>query len=289
MTALEQAIPATGARRACDALGEANVSTGISDRLANARGVWPVELKTMRRSDHRNEVTAGPPLPGCVVWPADTDEVSAVLRIAQRVAHPGRAVRRRFRDRRRHRSTARLHLARHQAARPAARRPDLAGRVRRGRDRRRRAGAAVERARLFAGPLPAIALLQHGRRLGGDAGLRHLLDAARQHRGPRRRSRSRAPRRRGAARAAESALRDRPESRRNLPRLRGRARRDHRGGALGAPAPREHRSGRATRFPRFTLGWTPSARSSRPARGRASSGSTTPAKRRTSSLRSVSA
>jgi alkyldihydroxyacetonephosphate synthase len=63
-------------------LGEANVSTDMADLLANSRGVWPVEVKAMRRflaGDERARLT----LPGCVVRPADAWEVATVLRIAQ--------------------------------------------------------------------------------------------------------------------------------------------------------------------------------------------------------------
>jgi alkyldihydroxyacetonephosphate synthase len=64
------------------AVGEANVSTGVADRMANARGVWPVALKRTRLSITQRD-HAGPPMPGCVVWPGNTGEVSAILRIAQ--------------------------------------------------------------------------------------------------------------------------------------------------------------------------------------------------------------
>ena len=148
-------------------------------------------------------------------------------------------------------------------------------------ERRLNAEAVLARA------LPTVAPFQHGRRLGGDAGLRHLFDPARQHRGPRRRARSRPPRRGGAADATESALRHRPESGRALPRLGRDARRDHRGRALG-PSARRAPGLDELRLPgRFGPGSTPSARSSRPAPGPASSASTTPARRRTSSRRST--
>jgi alkyldihydroxyacetonephosphate synthase len=83
MIEVGQEIPAPALAALVGALGKANVSTGISDRLANSRGVWPVELKLMRQAI-TGEGADGPPLrlPGCVVWPADTDEVCAVLRIA---------------------------------------------------------------------------------------------------------------------------------------------------------------------------------------------------------------
>src|SRR6185295_5617185 len=57
-----------------DAVGGEYVSTNLSDRLANSRGVWPVELKAMRRALIRSE-SDGLPLPGCVVWPSSTEEV----------------------------------------------------------------------------------------------------------------------------------------------------------------------------------------------------------------------
>ena len=82
MTDLDQAILASALAALVDALGPEHVSTDRSDRLANARGVWPVELKAMRRAID-GAGSDGPPLPGCVVWPADTEAVSAVLRVAQ--------------------------------------------------------------------------------------------------------------------------------------------------------------------------------------------------------------
>jgi alkyldihydroxyacetonephosphate synthase len=81
MTITAQDLPASALEALQAALGEAAVSIAPSDRLANARGVWPVELKAMRRA-----LTEGGqsdlPLPACVVWPADADQVSAVMRIA---------------------------------------------------------------------------------------------------------------------------------------------------------------------------------------------------------------
>jgi len=53
------------------ALGAEHVSTTVSDRLANSRGVWPIELKQAR-------VPGLPPLPACVVWPGDAQQVGAV-------------------------------------------------------------------------------------------------------------------------------------------------------------------------------------------------------------------
>jgi alkyldihydroxyacetonephosphate synthase len=78
---MSQPIPATAFAELVAALGEASVSIAVGDRLANARGVWPVELKSMRRAITVSEV-AELPMPGCVVWPANTDQVSAVLGIA---------------------------------------------------------------------------------------------------------------------------------------------------------------------------------------------------------------
>jgi len=49
MMDVDHEIPAAALTALVDVLGTANVSTDISDRLANARGVWPVELKSMRR------------------------------------------------------------------------------------------------------------------------------------------------------------------------------------------------------------------------------------------------
>jgi alkyldihydroxyacetonephosphate synthase len=83
MTALEQVLPAAVLAELTEALGEANVSADLSDRLANGRGVWPVELKVMRRTIAGTS-SGNLPLPGCVVWPADAGEVSTVLRIANR-------------------------------------------------------------------------------------------------------------------------------------------------------------------------------------------------------------
>jgi alkyldihydroxyacetonephosphate synthase len=60
-------------------LGEHKVSTAVVDRLANNRGVWPVEIKSARR------VLTGDgafDLPACVVWPENPDDVCTVLRIA---------------------------------------------------------------------------------------------------------------------------------------------------------------------------------------------------------------
>lgn len=83
MIDVDREIPVPALAALVVALGEANVSTGISDRLANARGVWPVELKAMRRAITGAGVDGHPPrLPGCVVWPADTGDVRAVLHIA---------------------------------------------------------------------------------------------------------------------------------------------------------------------------------------------------------------
>jgi alkyldihydroxyacetonephosphate synthase len=56
------------------AVGAEHVSTAISDRLANSRGVWPIELKQARGPGL-------PPMPAAVVWPGDAAEVSAVLRL----------------------------------------------------------------------------------------------------------------------------------------------------------------------------------------------------------------
>jgi len=84
MMDVDHEIPAAALTALVDVLGTANVSTDISDRLANARGVWPVELKSMRRVITGAGADGHPlRLPGCVVWPADTDEVRAVLRIAK--------------------------------------------------------------------------------------------------------------------------------------------------------------------------------------------------------------
>jgi alkyldihydroxyacetonephosphate synthase len=63
------------------ALGAEHVSTTVSDRLANSRGVWPVELKQARRATL-------PLLPACVVWPGDAQQVSAVLRLANEAGVP---------------------------------------------------------------------------------------------------------------------------------------------------------------------------------------------------------
>jgi alkyldihydroxyacetonephosphate synthase len=63
------------------AIGAENVSMRLSDRLANSRGVWPVELKSMRR-DLCGQQDIAIPLPGCVVTPESTAQVSAVLKIA---------------------------------------------------------------------------------------------------------------------------------------------------------------------------------------------------------------
>jgi alkyldihydroxyacetonephosphate synthase len=60
-------------------LGEHKVSTAVVDRLANNRGVWPVEIKSARR------VLTGHgafDLPACVVWPENSADVCTVLRIA---------------------------------------------------------------------------------------------------------------------------------------------------------------------------------------------------------------
>jgi alkyldihydroxyacetonephosphate synthase len=81
-TGTEFAMPRHVLAALTTAVGEANVSTGVADRMANARGVWPVALKQARMSITKRG-HAGPQLPGCVVWPADTGEVSAILRIAQ--------------------------------------------------------------------------------------------------------------------------------------------------------------------------------------------------------------
>ncbi|MGH2562582.1 MAG: FAD-binding oxidoreductase [Thermomicrobiales bacterium] len=82
MTAADSTLPLPAIASLVEALGADNVSTDLSDRLANARGVWPVELKTMRRAI-TGTGSANLPLPGCVVWPTDTEAVSAVLRVAQ--------------------------------------------------------------------------------------------------------------------------------------------------------------------------------------------------------------
>jgi alkyldihydroxyacetonephosphate synthase len=63
------------------ALGAEHVSTTLPDRLANSRGVWPVELKQARRSEL-------PSLPACVVWPSDAQQVAAVLRLAAEARVP---------------------------------------------------------------------------------------------------------------------------------------------------------------------------------------------------------
>ncbi len=193
-TPIEVGIPAEIHAALAAVVGEANVSTGIADRMANARGVWPIALKQARQSITQGD-HAGPPLPGCVVWPADTGEVSADPAHRAGGAGAGRPIRRRVRDRRWDRGHARLHLPRHQAARPAAHRSDLPGRPRPGRHLRHRPGAPPEPGRLLGGSVPAIALLKHRRRVGRDAGVRHIFHGARQHRGPRRWARSRPCRR----------------------------------------------------------------------------------------------
>ncbi len=63
------------------ALGAEHVSTAVSDRLANSRGVWPIELKQARQAGL-------PPLPAGVVWPGDVRQVSAVLRLANAARVP---------------------------------------------------------------------------------------------------------------------------------------------------------------------------------------------------------
>ena len=81
-TPIEVGVPAEIHAALAAIVGEANVSTGIADRMANARGVWPIALKQALQSITQG-VHTGPPLPGCVVWPADSGEVSEILRIAQ--------------------------------------------------------------------------------------------------------------------------------------------------------------------------------------------------------------
>lgn len=74
-------LPAPVIQALTAVLGPEHVSTSPVDRLANSRGVWPVELKTARQGQ--------PPLvPACVAWPASTREVSAVMRIASRARVP---------------------------------------------------------------------------------------------------------------------------------------------------------------------------------------------------------
>jgi alkyldihydroxyacetonephosphate synthase len=80
MIAVETDFPPAVLAQLEAALGAANVSTALSDRLANCRGVWPVELKLMRRALSGASVDLA--LPGCVVWPETSEQVSAVLRIA---------------------------------------------------------------------------------------------------------------------------------------------------------------------------------------------------------------
>lgn len=62
-------------------LGDEHVSTAVTDRLANSRGVWPIELKQAARAKL-------PLLPAAVVWPGDTQQVSAVLRLANAAGVP---------------------------------------------------------------------------------------------------------------------------------------------------------------------------------------------------------
>jgi alkyldihydroxyacetonephosphate synthase len=74
-------LPARALAALVAALGERQVSTDLSDRLANARGVWPVELKAARQlltGDGAGTMA----LPACVAWPTDAARVAAVLRIA---------------------------------------------------------------------------------------------------------------------------------------------------------------------------------------------------------------
>jgi alkyldihydroxyacetonephosphate synthase len=81
MIAVESDIAPSTLAELENSIGAENVSTNLADRLANSRGVWPVELKAIRRaltSDEDVDVA----LPGCVVSPTTTDQVSAILRIA---------------------------------------------------------------------------------------------------------------------------------------------------------------------------------------------------------------
>jgi alkyldihydroxyacetonephosphate synthase len=82
MIAVESGIPPSVLSELEAAVGSAHISIDVSDRLANARGVWPVELKAARRVLSGDESVAFS-LPGCVVRPESTEQVSAVLRIAQ--------------------------------------------------------------------------------------------------------------------------------------------------------------------------------------------------------------
>ena len=77
----ENALSSTLLADLTAAVGAEHVSTAVSDRLANSRGVWPIELKEARQ--------AGLPLlPACVVWPRDVQQVSAVLRLANEAGVP---------------------------------------------------------------------------------------------------------------------------------------------------------------------------------------------------------
>lgn len=64
-----------------DLVGAANFSTALPDRLANARGVWPVEMKWMQEG-------AYPHLPDAVVWPQTAVQVGSILRLAQQFGVP---------------------------------------------------------------------------------------------------------------------------------------------------------------------------------------------------------
>jgi glycolate oxidase len=67
--------------RLSDVVGEANVSTSVSDMILNAHDAWPLSEARIR---------AGELLPTAdmIVFPATTEEVAEVLKIANETSVP---------------------------------------------------------------------------------------------------------------------------------------------------------------------------------------------------------
>ena len=234
------------------AIGGANVSTTITDRLANSRGVWPVALKQTRQA-LAGVAGAGPPLPGCVVLPANTAEVSAVIRISMsvgsRLSHSG-AARESWAARRPRPAVSRstpsdsIRLESTPFRRSCSPAPGCSASI----------SSASQRVGSLGRSISAVALFQHCWRLDCYPCIRHVLDAARQHRGSGDRSRSRA--------AGGEILRTGPSSRSatgpNVPSSfwapRAPSKKSSPRSPLAASARRTPDLGQASGFPNFQAG-----------------------------------
>ena len=216
-------------------VGPDHVLTDDETRRLRTRGKSTPDLLRARAGDLTDA-------PDAVVRPGDADQVQAVLEVAGRAPGRGGALRRRYVGHRRPRRAPRG-VRRRAQPRPgpdeaaARRRPGLDDRHPRARPARPRGRGAPRRARDDPRPLPPVVRVRHDRRLRRDPLQRPVVGRLRPLRRPGDRTRGRHPGRPCRPRArARQRRRARPPA--ALPRLGGRARRDHVGDRARASASR---------------------------------------------------